>query len=144
MLTYFTHSLFLTCTQKIICITRIHNSIFTNIQQISIEKTLPPGKSLFTYLENQFFAHGDEFQSTLVSGLLTTAPSLGFYPFHPFLIPQFTLHYLHRRHQQSQPSWSGTNIVYSFEIFFTQCTVSENVPKQCIRLASCLRRFYQL
>jgi hypothetical protein len=31
-----------------------------------------------------FFARGDEFPSTLVSGLPTTAPPLGFYPSHPF------------------------------------------------------------
>jgi hypothetical protein len=33
---------------------------------------------------------------------------LGFYPFYPFLTPQLTLHYLHRRHQQSRTSSSGT------------------------------------
>ncbi len=31
-----------------------------------------------------FFARGDEYPSTLVSGLPTTVPPLGFYPSHPF------------------------------------------------------------
>jgi hypothetical protein len=57
-----------------------------------------------------FFAPSDEYSSTLVSGLLTTAPLLGFYPSHPFHTPQLKLHYLHRWHQQSRSSRSGTNI----------------------------------
>jgi hypothetical protein len=56
----------------------------------------------------RFFAHGDKFPSTLVSGLPATAPPLGFCPFHPFLTRQFTLHGLHRRPHQSRSSSSGT------------------------------------
>ncbi len=59
----------------------------------------------FTYLDGQLSARGDKFPSSLVPCLVTTAPPFGF---HPFLTPQFTLHYLHRRRQQSRPSLSGT------------------------------------
>jgi hypothetical protein len=62
------------------------------------------------FLGEPAFAHGDESPSTLVSGLVTTAPPLGFFRFHPFLTPQFTLHHLYRQPQQSRPSWSGTMI----------------------------------
>jgi hypothetical protein len=62
----------------------------------------------FTYLEGQFLVCGNVFPCTLVPSLVTTAPPLGFYHFHPFLTIQFTLHYLHRRHQQSRSSSSGT------------------------------------
>ncbi len=59
-----------------------------------------------------FFAHGDKFPSTLVSGLPTNAPPLGFYHFHPFFTPQFSLHifiYICRQHQQSRLSSSKTS-----------------------------------
>ncbi len=68
-----------------------------------------------------FSARGDESPSTLVSGLVTTAPPLGFYPFQPFLTPQFTLHCLHRQHQQSS---SGTVHISlsSISLSSTYCT----------------------
>jgi hypothetical protein len=40
-----------------------------------------------TYLEGQFVAHGDEFPSSLVPCLVTTAPPLTLAPFHPFSHP---------------------------------------------------------
>ncbi len=69
--------------------------------------------------EPAFFARGEESPSTLVSGLVTTALPLGFYIVHPILTPRFTLHYLHRRHQQSRPSSSRT--VLSIEPRINTC-----------------------
>jgi hypothetical protein len=40
-----------------------------------------------TYLEGQFLARGDEFPSTLIPCLVTTAPLLTLAPFHPFTHP---------------------------------------------------------
>jgi hypothetical protein len=44
-------------------------------------------------MEGQLLAHSDEFPSTLVPCLVTTAQPFGFFPFHPFPTPQPTLHY---------------------------------------------------
>jgi hypothetical protein len=72
----------------------------------------------FTYLDGQLSARCDKFPSTLVPCLVTAAPPLGFYSFHPFLTPQFTLHNLHRQHQQSRPSSSRTVVMDLISVFF--------------------------
>ncbi len=59
-----------------------------------------------TYLENQLSCSWCEYPSALVPGLLTTAHPLLLLP--PFRTPQIKLQYLHRRHQQYQPSSSDT------------------------------------
>jgi hypothetical protein len=59
-----------------------------------------------TYLENQLLCSWCEYPSTLVPGLLTTAHPLLVLP--PFHTPQIKLQYLHRWHQQHQPSLSDT------------------------------------
>jgi hypothetical protein len=60
------------------------------------------------YLEGQLLARVDKFSSSLVPGLVTTAPPFSFHPFHPCPTPLPTLHCLQRRHQQSRTSSSGT------------------------------------
>jgi hypothetical protein len=52
-----------------------------------------------------FFSRGGEYLSTLVPGLLTTAPPFASSP--TFSHPQIKLQYLHRQHQQHQPSSSS-------------------------------------
>jgi hypothetical protein len=116
MTMYFTHGLFLICTLKLIFVITWHALLYLqNVQVISYESPLHEKNSRFTCLEGQLLARGDEFPSTLFPSLVTTAPPLGFYPFHPFLIPQFTLHYLQRRHQQSWSSSSRAVIVGNSE-----------------------------
>jgi hypothetical protein len=60
--------------------------IYTNVQQLS-NKNNPlhelSNPALLTWRAS-FFARGDESLSTLVSGLPTTVPPLGFYASHPF------------------------------------------------------------
>jgi hypothetical protein len=59
--------------------------IFTqySIQAISFEP-LAKQQRTATYLEGQFLARGDEFPSTLVPSLVTTAPPFSLHHFHPF------------------------------------------------------------
>ncbi len=86
--------------------------------------TLPPHLTPCLPLDNpalltwrtSFFADGDEYPSTLVSGLPTTAPPLAL-PLSPFRTPQFKLHYLHRRHQQSLSSSSRTDMSFLGYVF---------------------------
>jgi hypothetical protein len=83
----FTHGLFLTCTQKFCCIYKLYIAIFTEYTAIFI-RTNPlhqhQSHPAFLTWRASFFARGDEYISTLVSDLPTTAPPLGFYPSHPF------------------------------------------------------------
>jgi hypothetical protein len=120
---YFTHGLFLTCTQKSnLYLHSPHLYIYTMYKQSPIQITASIKNPRCTYLEGQLLARGDKFPSTLFPGLGTTAPPFGFYPFHTFLTPKFTLHYLHRRHQQSRSSSSGTISIYTyFYIFIYIC-----------------------
>jgi hypothetical protein len=113
---YSTYGLFLTCTQKISFVFTRHASWFLhNIQAISsgIPVHQQSNPALLTW-EGQLLARGDKFPSALDPRLVTTAPPLGFYRFHPFLTLQFTLHYLHTRHQRSWSSPSGTSILSIF------------------------------
>jgi hypothetical protein len=106
---YFTHALFLTCTQKShLYLPYMYLGIYTMYKQFHWSPLTSIKNPCFTYLEGQLLTCGDEFPSTLVLSLVTTVPPLGFYPFHPFLTPQFTSHDLHRWHQQSGSSSSGT------------------------------------
>ncbi len=85
----FTHGLFLTCTQKSRYIYKSLLAIFTECTAFPYFHPTDPlqcwsnNPALLTWRAS-FFAHGDECPSTLVSGLPTTAPPLGFYPSHPF------------------------------------------------------------
>jgi hypothetical protein len=84
---YFTHGLFLTCTQKSHYIYSHALRYLQNVQQFSTAPTpCINNKATPLYLLERasFFACGDKYPSTLVSGLPTTAPPLGFYPSHPF------------------------------------------------------------
>ncbi len=92
---YFTHGLFFTYTHK--------SHLYLQVTYLSIckytinfqRKKVPCFNEVTPhYLESQLFVRGDKFPSTLVSGLVTTAPPLGFYPFHPFFSLEFILHYL--------------------------------------------------
>jgi hypothetical protein len=106
---YFMHGLFLTCTQKShLYLHDRHFGIYTMYKQSFIKPPCINKESPLSYLEGQLLARGDEFPSTLVPSLVTTAPPLGFYPFHSFPTLQFPSHCLHRRHQQSWSSWTGT------------------------------------
>ncbi len=103
MLVNLTHVLFLTCTQKFCYIYKSFIAIFTRCTTFPPNPTpcLSIGIPALLTSRTSFFAHGDEYPSTLVSGLPTTAPPLAL-PLSPFHTPQFKLHYLHRWHQQSQ------------------------------------------
>jgi hypothetical protein len=78
----------LTCTQKSRYIYKSCITIFTECTAISI-RTNPlhrqQSKPALLTSRASFFACGDEFPSTLVSSLPTTAPPLCFYPSHPFI-----------------------------------------------------------
>jgi hypothetical protein len=96
-------------TQKSCYIYRSFIAIFTSYT------TFPPNlnpcilmssSALLTW-RTSFFACSDEYPSTLVSSLPTIVPPLAL-PLAPFHTPQFKLHYLHRQHQQSRSSSSGT------------------------------------
>ncbi len=100
---YFMHGLFLTCTQK------SHLYYMTSILVFTSSLSL---KSPFINKESPLYLFGGpasclRWRIPIYSG--PHCPPLCFYP---FLTTQFTLHYLHRRHQQSRSSSSGT-ILYS-------------------------------
>jgi hypothetical protein len=73
----------------------VHCNIYT-IYNVSIQSD-----PLHLKLNNPILLtwNGDEGPSTLVSGLLTTAPPLAL-PLSPYHTLQFKLRYLHRRHQK--------------------------------------------
>ncbi len=73
----------------------------------------------FTYLENQLSCSWCEYPSTLVPGLLTTAHPLLVLP--PFHNPQIKSQYLHRQHQQYQPSSSDTLMIICARLLTTFC-----------------------
>jgi hypothetical protein len=94
---YLTHGLFLTCTQKSnLYLHDMYLGIYTIDEQFSAKAPCINKNPRFTYLEGQLLARGDEFPSTLVPSPVATVQPLGFYPFHYFLTPQVTFHYLHR------------------------------------------------
>jgi hypothetical protein len=110
---YFTNSLFLTCTQKSYLFHRLHNSIFTNIQQFS--RTVEPLLNKVTL----YFLLGEPASLLVVTNphpplslvcyqLPRPLALTPFTPFSPITLHITSLHYLHRRHQQSQSSSSGT------------------------------------
>jgi hypothetical protein len=109
MLVNLTHGLFLTCTQKSHYIYRLFIAIFTRYTTFPSNLTpcISKGNPAFLTWRTSFFARGDKYPSTLVSSLPTTVLPLAL-PLSPFHTPQFNLHYLHRRHQQSWSSSSGT------------------------------------
>jgi hypothetical protein len=80
---FFTHGLFLTCTQKSHYIYNSRIAIFTECTAVFLS-TNPLHQQQTNPARASFFAGGDEYPSTLVPGLLITAPPLGFYPSHPF------------------------------------------------------------
>jgi hypothetical protein len=118
-----THGLFLTWTQNLIILQSIHYSIYTSDNAWFPPNPLLPCFHLFTYFENQLLCSWCEYPSTLVPVLLTTVP--------PFHTPQIKLQYLHRRHQQHQPSSSGT-IQHSCIIgTYLHGTYSTIIPSRC-------------
>ncbi len=82
-----------------------------------------------------FFAHGDEYPSSLVSGQPTTAPPFAS-PLSPFCTPQFKLHYLHRGHQQFSVIFVLATNVMSLRVVH----LSKRLPNQ-IRLSFSAPRF---
>jgi hypothetical protein len=81
---YLTHGLFLTCTQKITCIYKSYIAIYIQMYNSPLGKITPcANKITLLTMRASFFARGDKFPSTLVSGLPTTAPPLGFQPSQP-------------------------------------------------------------
>ncbi len=111
MLVNFMHGLFLTCTQKYHYIYRSFIEIFTKYTAFSPNPTpciiTVIRHPTFLTWRTSFFARGAEYPSTLVSGLPKTAPPFAL-PLSQFHAPKFKLHYLHRRHQLSRSSLSGT------------------------------------
>ncbi len=84
---YFMHGLFLTCTQKsCLSLHDMHLNIYTMNKQSLVTIPCINKEALLYYLDSQLPARGDDFPSTLVPSLVTTAPPLGFYPFHPWSI----------------------------------------------------------
>jgi hypothetical protein len=109
MLVNLMHGLFLTCTQKSHYIYRSFIALFTRHTTFlpNLTPCISIGNPVLLTWRTSFFARGDEYLSTLFSGLPTTAPPLAL-PLSPFHTPQFKLYYLHRQYQQSQMSSSGT------------------------------------
>jgi hypothetical protein len=90
MTVYSTHGLFLTCTQK--SHLYLHSTQIFNIHIVYKQFYRTPcknNKKTRTYLDGQLLARGDEFPSTLVPYLITTAPPLAFAPLMPY--PPLTL-----------------------------------------------------
>jgi hypothetical protein len=110
MLVNLPHGLFLTCTQKSPYIYRSFIARYTTFPP-NLTPCISMGNPALLTWRTSFFARGDEYPSTLVSGLPTTAPPLAL-PLSPFHTPQFKLHYLQRRHQQSRSSLSLTLNMY--------------------------------
>jgi hypothetical protein len=84
-------------------------NIYYSIYMLGNAHFSPPSFSLliplFLTWRTSFFCSWRKYPSTLVPGLLTAHPLL----VHPSLhTPHIKLQYLHRRHQQRQPSSSGT------------------------------------
>ncbi len=122
---YFMHGSFLTCTQKShLYLHNMHSGIYTMYKQTSIKAPCIKKNPRFTYFEGQLLARGDEFPSTLVPSLVTTFPPLGFNPFHPFFILQFTLQYLLVQSDIKNHSLFhlGQEVFYHVQIF---CSIEE-------------------
>jgi hypothetical protein len=94
----------------------IYRSYIAIFTKYTIYNTSSPSDPALLTWRTSFFADGDEYPSTLVSGLPTTAPPLAL-PLSPFHTPQFKLHYLHRRHQQSRLTLSGTDMSFLGYVF---------------------------
>jgi hypothetical protein len=117
-----------TSTQKSHYIYRSFIAVFTSYTTFPPNLTpciLMSSPALLTW-RTSFFARGDEYQSTLVSGLPTIAPPLAL-PLSPFHTPQFKLHYIHTRHQQTQSSSTGTIHVRPIIVFICKfCLLRDN------------------
>jgi hypothetical protein len=107
---YITHGLFLTCTQKYCFIYKSCIKIFTKCTAFLV-RTNP----LYQQLHNPAYLLGEPASLLVVTHPIhpclwsaNNCPTLWLLPLSPFHIPQFKLHYLHRRHQQSWSSSSGT------------------------------------
>ncbi len=85
----------------------------------------------FTYFENQLFCSWHEYPSTLVPSWLTTAHPLLLLP--PFHTLQIKLQYLHRRHQQYQPSSSDTIPALIKNWIDTSIVWRHTITVHCIR-----------
>ncbi len=70
---HLSHGLFLTWTHNLI-IYRSCITVFTHQTMLNLTQPRAPCYPLFTYLENQLLCLWCEYPSTLVPGLLTTAP----------------------------------------------------------------------
>ncbi len=85
LLVNLTHGLFLTWTQKSHYIYRLYVTIFTwHITPRPIWPLALHGIPALLTWRTSFFARGDEYPSTVVSGLPTTAPPPLLCPSHPF------------------------------------------------------------
>ncbi len=107
---YFTHGLFLTCTQEYHCIYKSCKTIFTKCTAISI-RTNP----LHQQQSNPAYLIGEPAFLRAVTNTIhpclwsaNNCPTPWLLPLSYFHSPEFKLHYLHRRHQQSWSSSSGT------------------------------------
>ncbi len=120
---YFTHGLFLTCTQKISFVfTRHAFRYLHDVQAIFLKPSCNNKVTRFTYLEGQLLSRGDEFPSILVPILVTTAPPLAFTPLTPF---SPTVHITLQSWCSSlgtvtvRRRWTITNFALQFNYMFT-------------------------
>jgi hypothetical protein len=95
MTVYSTNCLFISCTQK--SHLYLHSTQIFNIHIVYKQFYCTPcknNKKTPTYLEGQLLARSDEFPSTLVPYLVTTAPPLAFAPLtsYPPLSPHYTIY----------------------------------------------------
>ncbi len=120
------HGLFFTWTQNLV-IHRSYITVFTHQMRFVPTQPIVPCYPLFTYFENQLSCSLCECPSTLVPGLLSTAQPLLLLP--PYHTPQIKLQYLHRWHQQHQPSSSDT--ICNFVWVLTKWSIGISI---CIHL----------
>ncbi len=106
---YFMHGLFLTCTQNLLIFTNHSLKYLQDVQHFHPTRPLALLKKQphFTYLKSQLLCSWWRIPIPYLWSA-NNCPTPWLLPVSPFHTPQFKIHYLHRRHQQSRSSLSGT------------------------------------
>jgi hypothetical protein len=127
----FTHGLFLTCTQKSCYIYKSFIAIFTKCTTFPSKSTpyISDKTTCFTYLESQHLCSWWEIPIHPCLWSANNCPTHWLLLLAPFHTAQFKLHYLHRWHQQSRSSSSGTlfmcAVAYGFCCFLVPTSTWE-------------------